>query len=631
MEMADLCAGNGNAALATRNLNTDERALQRHRGPPPIDVRIALRMGEPLFGALLGSLGAFDVDLSRAFRHFREHSDAFTQNFREAADDRDRIGLRTALRAIRQLADAQLGDQRSVARQNAQLAVGAGKRHLGDGLAEQLPFRRDDDQLDGVSSHFLSVILSSSQTDSRLRVRLHLLGLFERFLDGADHVERLLRNVIVLAFDDFLEAANRVFNLDVFAFEAGELRCDEHRLRQESLNLTRAGYGALVFVRKFFDAENGDDVLQVFVALENRLHGARHGVMLLPDDARIENARITGQWINGRINAAFDDLTAEVRRRVQVSERRGWRRVGVVVGRHVNRLHRRDRTRLRGSDALLEFADFGVEVRLITDGAGHAAEKRGNFGTGLNETENIVDEEQHVEMFFVAEIFGDGETGQTDAQTQSGRLGHLSVDQRGARFFGIAGDDDAAFRHFKPEVVAFTGAFADTGEHRHAAVLHRDVVNQFHNQNGFADAGAAEESNLSALEVRLDQIDDFDSGLEHFERRGLIFEARSGTVNRVVLVAFDGAKLIDGLAEHVHHTAEGRATDRNGDTCAGVVRLHAADHAFGRLHGDCAHAAVAEVLLHFDDDVERLGDVVSFARDANRVENGWWVSRFEFN
>src|SRR6202041_736524 len=346
-----------------------ERARQRDRGATRIDVRIALGMCEPLFGPLLRFFGALDVDLARALRHFSEHSDAFAQNFSETADDRDWIGLRAALRAIRQLTDAELGDQRCVARQNAQLAVRARKRHFGDGLAEQLPFRRDDDQLDGVSSHFLSVILRSSQTVRELRVRLHLLGLLQRFFDRADHVERLLRNIVVLAFDDFLEAANRVFDLDVFAFEAGELRRDEHRLRQEALDLTRASNGALVFVRKFFDAENRNDVLQIFVALENRLHGARYGVVLLPDDAWIENARVAGQRIDGGINAAFDDLTGGVRGRVEVRGGRGRSGVGVVVGRHVNRLHRRDRAGFRGSDALLQFGDFGVEVRLITDGA----------------------------------------------------------------------------------------------------------------------------------------------------------------------------------------------------------------------------------------------------------------------
>src|SRR5215469_1244085 len=64
-----------------------------------------------------------------------------------------------------------------------------------------------------------------------LNARLHLLGLLEHFFNRADHVERLLRNFVVLAFHDFLEAAHGVFDLDVLAFEAGKLRGHIHRLR----------------------------------------------------------------------------------------------------------------------------------------------------------------------------------------------------------------------------------------------------------------------------------------------------------------------------------------------------------------------------------------------------------------
>src|SRR5260370_11435413 len=46
---------------------------------------------------------------------------------------------------------------------------------------------------------------------------LQLLRFFQRFLDCAHHVERLLRNVVVLAFDDLLEAANAIFDFYVFA------------------------------------------------------------------------------------------------------------------------------------------------------------------------------------------------------------------------------------------------------------------------------------------------------------------------------------------------------------------------------------------------------------------------------
>ena len=49
-----------------------------------------------------------------------------------------------------------------------------------------------------------------------------------------------------------------------------------------------------------------------------------------------------------------------------------------------------------------------------------------------------------------------------------------------------------------------------------------DVVDQFLNDNRLANAGAAEQADLAAFQIRLDQIDNFDSGLEHFEARVLL-------------------------------------------------------------------------------------------------------------
>ena len=46
-------------------------------------------------------------------------------------------------------------------------------------------------------------------------------------------------------------------------------------------------------------------------------------------------------------------------------------------------------------------------------------------------------------------------------------------------------------------------------------MLRRDVINQLLNQNCLSDAGAAEQSGLTALGVRRNQIDDLDSGLIH--------------------------------------------------------------------------------------------------------------------
>ena len=140
------------------------------------------------------------------------------------------------------------------------------------------------------------------------------------------------------------------------------------------------------------------------------------------------------------------------------------------------------------SDALLQFAHFARQVRLITDGRRHAPQQRRNFRARLREAENVVDEEQHVLTFFVAEIFGDGQARQPHAQTRAGRLGHLAIHQRDFRFVPVVWIDDARFLHFEPQIVALARPLAHAREYRHAAVLHRDVVDQFLNDDGLADA-----------------------------------------------------------------------------------------------------------------------------------------------
>src|SRR5205807_1918474 len=129
----------------------------------------------------------------------------------------------------------------------------------------------------------------------------------------------------------------------------------------------------------------------------------------------------------------------------------------------------------------------------------------------------------------------------------------------------------------------------------------------------------------------LDEVDDFDAGLEHLFLGGLLVEGRGLPVDGQVHLGFDRAELVDRLAEDVEHATQGLAAYRNRDARAGVDCLHAADHAFGRHHGDAAHATFAKVLLHLDDHVKRGGDVEAFADDANRLEDGGHLRLFKLN
>src|SRR3954471_12278449 len=136
-------------------------------------------------------------------------------------------------------------------------------------------------------------IASSALTTSTWMVAaaillLERLRLLEGFLDRADHVERLLGQRVALAVDDHLEALDGVLQRYVLARLAGEVLRHGEGLRQEALDLARAGDGQLVLGRELVHAEDGDDVAQLLVALQRRLHGARRAVVLLANGVRID-------------------------------------------------------------------------------------------------------------------------------------------------------------------------------------------------------------------------------------------------------------------------------------------------------------------------------------------------------
>ena len=78
-------------------------------------------------------------------------------------------------------------------------------------------------------------------------------------------------------------------------------------------------------------------------------------------------------------------------------------------------------------------------------------------------------------------------------------------------FFIFLANDDVGFSHFIIEIVALAGTLADTGKHRDAAMQLGDVVDQLHDDNRLANTGAAESTDLAALEERTDQVNDLDA------------------------------------------------------------------------------------------------------------------------
>src|SRR5690348_15344097 len=85
------------------------------------------------------------------------------------------------------------------------------------------------------------------------------LSLLARVLDIADQVERLLGQIVALAVEDLLEAADRLLARHVFAGQIGERLGNVHRLREEALYPARARDHGFVFGRQLVHPEDRDD------------------------------------------------------------------------------------------------------------------------------------------------------------------------------------------------------------------------------------------------------------------------------------------------------------------------------------------------------------------------------------
>ena len=271
------------------------------------------------------------------------------------------------------------------------------------------------------------------------------------------------------------------------------------------------------------------------------------------------------------------------------------RRVGVVVGRHEDRLDRRDRALLRRGDPLLELPHLGAQRRLVADGARHAAEQRRDLGARLDEAEDVVDEEQHV-LALVAEVLGHRQAREPDAQARARRLVHLPVDERDLV-------DHLRLLHLEQRslpsrVRSPTPAKTDTPPCSLATLWISSWMSTVLPTPAPPNRPTLPPRTNGAIRsMTLIPV----SKISIFAERSL--KLGRVAVDRPALDAVGGRGLVvDRLADHVPDAAERLLADRNRDRPAEIDDVEAAREPVGGVHGDRAHAVVPQVLLHLGDD-----------------------------
>ena len=114
-------------------------------------------------------------------------------------------------------------------------------------------------------------------------------------------------------------------------------------LREEALRRGGRGNYELVIVGELVDTEDGDDVLELVVLLEQLLDSLAVLVVVLADDVGVEDARGRFQRVHCRVDTELGNLTQSTvvaSRKLNVVAGAG----SVVIGWHVDGLNRGDRT-----------------------------------------------------------------------------------------------------------------------------------------------------------------------------------------------------------------------------------------------------------------------------------------------
>ncbi len=439
----------------------------------------------------------------------------------------------------------------------------------------------------------------------------HLLGLFEDGVDAADHVEGHFGDLIVVAHEEAGEGVDGVLEVDVVTLHAGEDLGDLEGLGEELGDLAGAVDGELVLLGELVDTKDGNDILELLVLGEHLDDVLGDVVVVDGDDVGVHDTGGALEGVDGGVDTGLGDGTIEDGGGVEVGEGGGGRGIGDIIGGDVDGLDGGDGTLVGGGNALLEHTEIFGEGGLVTDGGGNAAEEGGHLGVGLGEAEDVVDEEQDILAFDVTEVLGHGEGGLGDAGAGARGLVHLTVDEHA---LGLAGKiDDLGLHHFEVQVGTFTGALADTGEDGETTVALGDVVDELHDDDGLADTGTAEQTDLTTLAVGENEVDDLDTGGEDGVLGGLVAELGGDGVDGELGLLADGAALIDGLTEDVEDAAEGFAADGDGNLATGGDDLGLELEEVGGLHGNAAAGVGVQVLDDLEGEgliaAEVLGDV----------------------
>ncbi len=270
----------------------------------------------------------------------------------------------------------------------------------------------------------------------------------------------------------------------------------------------------------------------------------------------IENCWGRIERIDSRVDTELSDATIERDSRVEMGKSICWSRICEVICWYIDCLNWCDWAIFRRSNPLLKCTHLCCKSWLVPYRRRDSSEERWDFWTCLSESEDIIDEEENISFFFIAEVLSHCETCESDSCTRPWSFIHLTEDHHSLV-------DDAWIFHFMVEVISFTSSFTDTCHDRVSSVFWCDIVDEFLHDDSFTDTCTSKETYFTTLEHRSDEIDNLDTCFKNFCLSREFIVSRRCFMNWSCFVCFWCWFFINWLAENIEHSAEYFWADRD--------------------------------------------------------------------
>ena len=131
-------------------------------------------------------------------------------------------------------------------------------------------------------------------------------------------------------------------------------------------------------------------------------------------------------------------------------------------------------------------------------------------------------------------------------------------------------------------------------------------MNQLLNQNGFAHACAAEQTDFAALGIGGKQVNDLNAGFQLLHHGALVGKGGGLPMNGPTVTG-EGGFVVHRLPHNAEQTTQTLTAHRHGDAAAGCVNGHAPAQAFRRREQNAADHAVSQMLRNFHDHLPAVG------------------------